>query len=48
MNTMLDEAFRSTWVQMSDKEKANFYDRHIKTMRLKISADGQLRIVVGE
>ncbi|MCD7761145.1 MAG: hypothetical protein LUH16_05145 [Clostridiales bacterium] len=32
---MLDEAFRSTWVQMSDKEKANFYDWHIKTMRLK-------------
>ncbi|MCD7829718.1 MAG: hypothetical protein LUG58_04700 [Clostridiales bacterium] len=48
VSAMLEEAFRSTWVQMSDKEKANFYDRHIKTMRLKIAADGQLRIVVGE
>ncbi|MCD8052441.1 MAG: NYN domain-containing protein, partial [Lachnospiraceae bacterium] len=48
VNTMLEETFHSTWVQMSDREKANFYDRHIKTMRLKISADGQLRIIVGE
>ncbi|MCD8147285.1 MAG: hypothetical protein LUD84_08445 [Clostridiales bacterium] len=46
--TMLDEAFHSTWVQMSDREKVNFYNRHLKTMRLKIAEDGQLRIVVGE
>ncbi|MCD8353920.1 MAG: hypothetical protein LUC47_06375 [Clostridiales bacterium] len=46
--TMLEEAFHSTWVQMSDKEKVNFYNRHIKTMRLKIAEDGQVRIVVGE
>ncbi len=47
-NTMMEEVFRSTWVQMSDKEKANFYDRHVKKMRLKIDADGQVRIVIGE
>ncbi|MCC8028695.1 MAG: hypothetical protein LIO75_02660 [Lachnospiraceae bacterium] len=47
-NTMLEETFHSTWVKMSDKEKANFYNRHVKTMRLKIASDGQVRILLGE
>lgn len=48
VNTMLDEVLHTTWVEMTEKERANFLDRHIKTMRLKLSPDGALRIVVGE
>lgn len=46
LNTMMDEVFQKTWVRMTDKEKANFYELHIKTIRLKIDPDGEIRLIV--
>ncbi|MCD8144436.1 MAG: NYN domain-containing protein [Oscillospiraceae bacterium] len=45
---VMDEVLHSTWVEMTERERANFYDRYIKTMRLKISPKGELRILMGE
>lgn len=47
VNTMLDYAFAQTRVKMSEKERKQFYDRHIKNMRLQIQPDGNLMIALG-
>lgn len=44
---MLDDAIHSTWVQMTSKERAAFYDRYIRKMRVEISPQGELRLVLG-
>ncbi len=42
----LDQILHNTWVNFTDKEKKNFYDRYLKNMRLKIDTDGNVRIVI--
>ena len=46
INEMLDDVIHNTWVQMTPKEKQAFYDRYIKTARLVLSPDGNLRIAI--
>ncbi len=43
---MLDEELRSSWLSMTDKEKKNLFDRHLKTMRLKMDMKGNVRIII--
>lgn len=47
METMLDDAIRSTWVQMTGKERTAFYDRYIRKIHTELSAEGKLRLVLG-
>lgn len=48
VQALLDDAIHNTWVQMSEKEKAAFYERYLKKMRLVIAADGEVRLELGE
>ncbi len=46
IHELLEEVMKITWLEMSDKEKANFYDRYVKGMRLAIAKDGNVRIIL--
>ena len=46
VNDLLNDVIRNTWVQMTPKERQQFYDRYIKTMKLSISQDGKLRLLM--
>lgn len=41
-NEMLDEALRATRISMSTAEKRQFFDKHIKGMRLVMDGDGNV------
>lgn len=45
---LLDDAIRSTWVRITDKEKSGFYERYLKKMKVEIAPDGVVRLVLGE
>lgn len=45
---LLDEAIHSTWIRMTDKEQSTFYDRYLKKMRIDLSKDGTIRLLLGE
>ena len=47
LESLLDEAIRSTWVQMSSKERKAFYDRYLRKIHPDISPSGDLRLVLG-
>jgi len=44
VNEMLEAAYRSTRVEMSEDEKKQFYNRFIKPMHLVIGEDGNVTI----
>lgn len=44
INKLLDDVIKSTWVQMTPKERSNFYDRYLKRMRLIIDSDGNAKV----
>ncbi len=44
---MLNNVMKSTWLEMTEKEKENFYDRHLKNMRLVIDKEGNASIQLG-
>lgn len=44
VNEMLDEALRSTRVSMTTSERRQFYEKHIKGMRLVIDEEGNVSI----
>lgn len=46
--TLLDEAIRTTWVRMTEKEKSTFYNRYLKKLKAEIAPDGSVRLVLGE
>lgn len=46
INEMLDDVIHNTWVQMSPKEKQAFYDRYIKSARLTLSPEGDMKITI--
>ncbi|MBR2421338.1 MAG: NYN domain-containing protein [Oscillospiraceae bacterium] len=48
VNDMLDEVYRTTRAEMSAAEERQFYNKYIKSMRLSIAEDGQLKILVDE
>lgn len=43
-NEMLDEALRATRINMSPAEKRQFFEKHIKGMRLVIDGDGNVSV----
>lgn len=47
INDVLQEAYLTTRVDMTQKEKDQFYARYIKTMKLKIESDGILGLQLG-
>jgi hypothetical protein len=46
INDMLDDVIHNTWVQMTPKEKQAFYDRYIKSARLTLSPEGDMKITI--
>ncbi len=44
VNEMLDKALTETRADMTPAERTQFYDRYIKSMRLAIGADGDVKI----
>ena len=46
--SLLDEAIHSTWVRMTDKERSAFYDRYLRKMKIDMTSDGEVRLVLGE
>lgn len=45
---LMDDAVCGTWVRMTEKERAAFYDRYLRKMRVEIAQDGAARLVLGE
>lgn len=43
-NDMLDEALRATRINMSPAEKRQFFEKHIKGMRLVLDGDGNVSV----
>ncbi len=43
---MLDDVVSASWLEISEKEKQNFYDKHLKAMRLKLENDGSARLLI--
>jgi len=46
VNEMIDYAYTTTRIEMSESEKRQFYDNHIKNMRLTIRPDGRLELIL--
>ena len=46
VNTLLEDALKETWMQMTSKEKEGFYKRYLKTIRVDIGDDGTLKLVI--
>lgn len=46
VNEMLDDAYTRTRIEMTDKEKKQFYDNYIKNMRLTIQNDGSVKVIL--
>lgn len=44
---MMNVAYLQTRIELSKAEEKQFYERYIKTMRIKISADGSVNIEFG-
>ncbi|MCF0229881.1 MAG: hypothetical protein HUJ76_09360 [Parasporobacterium sp.] len=48
VNSLLDEAVRNSWVEMTEKEKKGFVEKYLKKSQIRIDQDGKLRIVMGD
>lgn len=48
VETMLNMAFAQTRIEMSKRERQQFYDRYIKTMQLVVDPDGSVTIKMKE
>lgn len=46
LQSLLEDALRETWLQMTPKEKEGFYNRYLKTLRINLDADGNLKLVI--
>lgn len=44
--TLLEDALRETWMQMTPKEKEGFYKRYLKAIRVVIEDDGTMKLVI--
>ena len=42
VNTMFEEALRTTRIEMSEAEKKQFMAQHIRTMQMFISPEGEV------
>lgn len=45
---MMNVALLQTRIELSKAEEKQFYERYLKTMRLKIEADGTVRLLITE
>ena len=43
---MLNDALRSTRIEMTSAERQQFYDKYIKTLQLSINDDGKVSLVI--
>ena len=43
---MLNDALRSTRIEMTAAERQQFYDKYIKTLQLSINDDGKVSLVI--
>lgn len=43
---LLNDALRATWMQMTQKEKAEFCKRYLKTMKTVVEADETMRLKI--
>ena len=43
---LLNDALKATWMQMTQKEKAEFCKRYLKTMKTVVEADGTMRLKI--
>lgn len=43
---LLNDALKATWMQMTQKEKAEFCKRYLKTMKTVVEADGTIRLKI--
>jgi Protein of unknown function DUF88. len=48
VNTLIEQAYVRTRIDMTDLEKKNFYEKYIKTMKLVIGTDGELGISIAQ
>ncbi|MCF0123450.1 MAG: NYN domain-containing protein [Ruminiclostridium sp.] len=48
VQSLLDEAIHSTWVSMTEKERSNYYERYLRKMKINITPDGDLSLVLGD
>lgn len=46
VNTLMDDALRETWMQMTPKEKDGFYKRYLQTLKPVIDESGNIRLVI--
>ena len=42
--TLMEDALRETWMQMTPKEKEGFYKRYLQSLRVIIEEDGTIRL----
>ena len=45
---LLRQVLYDSMVEMSEREKKQFFDRYIKTMKVTVAEDGRLRLRLGE
>lgn len=45
--SLLDNALRNDWVEMTDREKEIFYDRFLKKLKAVVAQDGKIRLMLG-
>ena len=45
-NTLMDDALRETWMQMTTKEKEGFYKRYLQTLKPVIDESGNIRLLI--
>lgn len=48
LKLMMNVALLQTRIELSKAEEKQFYERYLKTMRLKIEADGMVRLLITE
>ena len=48
MGEVLEKACHNCWIEMTEGEKKNFYDRYIKKAHLEMDAENRFKIVLGE
>lgn len=48
MDEVVKRACYNSWVEMTDTEQKNFFDRYIKKAHLELDSENRLRIVLGE
>ena len=47
VNELLRQVLYDSMVEMSEREKKQFFDRYIKTMKVVINEDGMLQLRLG-